>query len=169
MLNYIEECEVPLYYACRIYAPEDSKERTWTPNGFSNWNVAKTPKKGLRGHCSSDTHINAEKTWDEHKLRKKSSKLVETLVVVRVPEQIWVEAVFNLVRFLATIGLPFRRHDEKTDFTCGTVSGGIYLNTFSQLLFQIKPELFKISQRLPENAKYTSPDVQNEIVIYDYH
>ena len=101
-----------------IYAPEDSKERAWTHNGFSNWNVAKTPKKGLHSHCSSETHINAEKTWAEHKLRKMSSKLVETLVVVRVPEQrIWVEAVFTVVRFLATNGLPFRGHDEKTDFT----------------------------------------------------
>ena len=44
------------------------------------------------------------------------------------------------------------------------VSGGIYLNTFSHLLFQINPELEKISKKLPNNAKYSSPDIQNEVI-----
>ena len=32
------------------------------------------------------------------------------------------------------------------------------------MLFKIDPNLETIARRLPENAKYTSPDVQNEVV-----
>ena len=74
------------------------------------------------------------------------------------------EAVFNVVKFLSSNGLPFRGHDENTDFISGDVSGGIYLNTFSHLLFQINPELEKISKKLPNNAKYSSPDIQSEVI-----
>ena len=66
------------------------------------------------------------------------------------------EAVFNVVKFLSSNR---RGHDENTDFISGDVSGGIYLNTFSHLLFQINPELEKILKKLPNNAKYSSPDI----------
>ena len=38
------------------------------------------------------------------------------------------------------------------------------MNTFSHLLFQINPELEKISKKLPNNAKYSSPDIKNEVI-----
>ena len=66
--------------------------------------------------------------------------------------------------FLSSNGLPFRGHDENTDFISGDVSGSIYLSTFSHLPFQINPELEKISKKLPKNAKYSSPDIQNEVI-----
>ena len=87
------------------------------------------------------------------------------MVLKRIPgHKIWMEAVFNVVKFLSSNGLPFRGHDENTDFISGNVSGGIYLNTFSHLLFQINPELEEISKKLPNNAKYSSPDIQNEVI-----
>ena len=77
------------------------------------------------------------------------------MVLKRIPDHnIWMEAVFDVVKFLSSNGLPFRGHDESTDFISGDVSGGIYLNTFSDLLFQINPELEKISKKLPTNAKH---------------
>ena len=87
------------------------------------------------------------------------------MVLQRIPDHnIWMEAVFIVVKFLSSNGLPFRGHDENTDFISGDVSGGIYLNIFSHLLFQINPELEKISKKLPNNAKYSSPDIQNEVI-----
>ena len=86
---------------------------------------------------------------------------VETMVHKRIPDhKIWMEAVFNVVKFSCSNGLPFRGHDENTDF----ISGGVYLNTFSHLLFQINPDLEKISKKLSNHAKYSSPDIQNEII-----
>ena len=75
-----------------------------------------------------------------------------------------VHAVFNVVKYLACNRLPFHADEEHTDFVSGNVGGGLYLNTFSKLLFQINPELERISKRLPDNAKYSSPDIQNEVI-----
>ena len=60
-------------------------------------------------------------------------------------------------------GLPLRGDSEMTDFK-GEISGGLFLNTFGQLLFKLDPELDALARRLPVNAKYTSPDIQNEVI-----
>ena len=65
-LEYIEEHDVALCFACRIYAPYVSKERAWTHDGFNNWNIAKPTKKGLQGHSNSNSHKAVVKAWDEH-------------------------------------------------------------------------------------------------------
>ena len=41
---------------------------------------------------------------------------------------------------------------------------GLYLRTFSQLLFPLEPKWNDIHKRLPQNAKYTSPEIQNEAI-----
>ena len=38
------------------------------------------------------------------------------------------------------------------------------MNTFPQHLFQINLELEKIWKKLPNNAKYSSPDIQDEVI-----
>ena len=42
---------------------------------------------------------------------------------------------------------------------------GLFLRAFSQLMFVVDPKLQEIHKRLPNNAKYTSSDVQNEIIL----
>ena len=37
------------------------------------------------------------------------------------------------------------------------------MNTYADLVFKLKPELHEVAKRLPWKAKYTSPDVQNEV------
>ena len=39
---------------------------------------------------------------------------------------------------------------------------GLFLNTFSQLIFKVKPELKKLA--VPANAKYTSAQIQNDVI-----
>ena len=41
---------------------------------------------------------------------------------------------------------------------------GLFLRTFSHLLFPLDPELIEIHKRLPANAKYTSNDIQDEVI-----
>ena len=61
-----------------------------------------------------------------------------------MPEQrIWVE----VVRFLATNGLPFRGHEEVSDFQNENVSGGIYLNTFSKYFTLITTKIIAQGSR----------------------
>ena len=46
-----------------------------------------------------------------------------------------------------------------------TLSGdGLFLRTFSQLLFPLDPKLVEIHKKLPANAKYTSHDIQDEVI-----
>ena len=72
------------------------------------------------------------------------------MVLTRIPEhRRWVEAVFNIVKYLTVYGLPFRGHDENTDFGSESFGGGVYLNTFGDLLF-----------KLDENLK----EIQNEVI-----
>ena len=60
-------------------------------------------------------------------------------------------------------GLPLRGHIENTDFEEG-VSGGLYLNILADVIFKFRPDLLAIAKKLPKNAKYTSPDIQNKII-----
>ena len=58
--------------------------------------------------------------------------------------------------------LPLRGDTERTDFD-EEMSGGLFLNTLGHLLFKMYPKLEALARRLHDNAKYTSPDVQNEV------
>ena len=96
--------------------------------------------------------------------RERKNKTIATLVLKPVADHIiWLETVFTVVKYLGINGLPFRGHIENTDFLSEEFGGGLYLNTYSDLVFQLNPDLHEIAKRLPPNAKYTSPDVQNEV------
>ena len=68
------------------------------------------------------------------------------------------------MKYLTVYGLPFRGHDENTDFGSESFGGGVYLNTFGDLLFKLDENLKEIAEKLPANAKYTSPYIQNEAI-----
>jgi hypothetical protein len=44
------------------------------------------------------------------------------------------------------------------------LGGGLFLNIMENLVFKLRPELKDLAKTLPRNAKYLSPDIQNEIV-----
>ena len=105
------------------------------------------------------------KLYSEHSERQKKGEEVDVQVQKRVPEhREWVEAVFDVILFLTLNGLPLRGHNENTDFNSDSAEGGIFINTFTDLLFKRNPRLKKNAQRLPANAKYTSPKIQNEVI-----
>ena len=102
--------------------------------------------------------------WKEQQHRDRSDTAISTLLSRPDPEQrTWSFTVFSVVKCLVMNGLPLRGDSEMTDFK-GEISGGLFLNTFGQLLFKLDPELDALARRLPDNAKYTSPDIQNEVI-----
>ena len=88
---------------------------------------------------------------------------IMNLIQVKPGYKIWLQTIFNTTKYLVANGLPFRGHDEKTNFN-EKILGGLYLNTFGDLLFIQDPSLQKIAMNLPKNAKYTSPETQNEVI-----
>ena len=111
-------------------------------NGFSDWKHAGTGKfpkdkqskdiaSGLKGFAKqsiSCPHDEAMKRWEDHKKRSSTNLSVNTMVLQKIPEhQKWVETVFNIVRFLAVNGLPFRRDVENTDVTSEDFGWGAFI------------------------------------------
>lgn len=138
-------------YPCRVYAP--TTDTPFLKDGFKNW---KNATNSFDKHSKSVIHKSAIKSWKEHKMRETASQTVSTMVMQRIPEhQRWVEAVFLVVRFLAVNGLPLRGDDENADFSSNEFGGGLYLNTFGDLLFLFDNSLREIAKKLPNNAKYT--------------
>ena len=76
----------------------------------------------------------------------------------------YIEAVFIVIKTLVANGQTIRGHTEKTDFRNEDVSGGLFLETLSNIVFPLRPDIANAAKLLPENAKYTSPEIQNEMI-----
>ena len=146
-----------------MFSKDSTKEKTFIETGFSNWKTAMESGKGFKKHEQSEVHKRAMVTWKEKEYREKRGQTVHNLIQVRPEHKIWLKTVFNTTKYLVANGQPFRGHEENTDFD-ETISGGLYLNTFFDLLFVHDPGLQGIASQLPKNANYTSPAIQNEIV-----
>jgi hypothetical protein len=140
-----------------------TKEKTFTKSGFSNWKTAMENGKGFKKHEQSEVHICAMASWKEKEFREKRGLTVQNLIQVRPQYKIWLKTVFNTTKYLVANGLTFRGHEENANLT-QNLSGGLYLNTLSDLLFEQDPALQEIAKCLPSNAKYTSPEVQNDVI-----
>ena len=102
--------------------------------------------------------------WRSKEQREKSGKTIEaTVQKINNDHKTWLEVIFNVIRSLAADGLPLRGDDEQLDFEHG-LAGGLFLNIMENLVFKLRPELLDLAKNLPRNAKYLSPEVQNEIV-----
>ena len=121
--------------------------------------------KGYKKHELSDEHIKTFKIHAEKIARETKSKKIEWLLAKPTEDHIvWLETVFTVVKYLAVNGLPFCGHVENADFGSDNFGGGLYLNAYSDLVFKLRPDLLKIAQHLPSNAKYTGHEIQNEVI-----
>ena len=60
-------------------------------------------------------------------------------------------------------GLPFRADNECLDVDKG-LSGGHFLNTMQNLVFNLQPDKANITKKLPKNAKYITSNIQDEFI-----
>ena len=119
---------------------------------FKDWKHALESGKGLLKHSQTPDHTSAMAMWEDREKRDATNNTVKHTVVHRTSEQKqWLFTVFHVVRYLSANGLPLR-------------GDGLFLRTFSQLLFPLDPKLIKIHKRLPANAKYPSHDIQDEFI-----
>ena len=178
-MEYVADLDACVCFPCRIYSP--NSDLSFVRTGFHDWKHPRTEKapedpkpkdkdnskvKGFLRHAVSTRHQTSMKLWEEQKKISSSSSLsINTMVLTRIPEHHrWVEAVFNVVKYLTVNGLPFRGHDENTNFASESFGCAVYLNTFGNLLFKLNENLKEIAEKLPANAKYTSPHIQNEVI-----
>ena len=162
-LEYFKNVDACFCYACRVFAKDSAKEKTFTLTGFSNWKTAMESGRGFSKHQDSEVHIRAMAKWREREYRQNHGQAVKNLIKVNPQHKIWLKTVFNTAKYLVSNGQPFRGNEENTNFN-DQASGGLYLNTFTDLLFTQDPNLEEIAKQLPKNAKYTSPQLQNEVI-----
>lgn len=161
-LEYNQDMDACFCFPCRVFLA-NSSEKTFTQTGFRDWKNAKSTgnKKGLSRHEESKNHQNAMALWADKERRERENKTIRhTVSQITSEQQKWLYAVFHVTRFLAGNGLAFRGESERSI----EEGDGLYLRTFSQLLFPLEPMWSDIHKRLPQNAKYTSPEIQNEVI-----
>lgn len=156
-------------YPCRVFSSVDKcKDHTFTVTGFNCWKTATEKNKGLQKHAVSQMHINAMAQWCERETRKSSKlEVSEILCQGQIDKnRYYVTSIFDVVQFLVMNEMSFRG-DKESAAEIGDptdrLSQGKFLNLFA---YTIKKDekLRLIIPTIPENAKYTSPEIQNEIV-----
>ncbi|CAB4010742.1 Zinc finger MYM-type 1 [Paramuricea clavata] len=144
----------------QLFLPNPT-ETAFTKTGFCDWKHAKEKGKGFQQHQSSNDHLKSMEIYDERKMRNlQGSTVVASLVSLNTDQKQWLFAVFNVSRYLCANSLPFRGTNE-SDIDA---ADGLFLRAFSQLLFPLEEKWKKIQKNIPKNAKYTSPDIQNEVI-----
>lgn len=127
-------------------------------------------KNGFGRYCSAKIHITATAILEENKAQSEQGKEIHTLLG---PEQIeknryYVKHIAETVRFLALNGLVFRGsegHGPIAQVEEDVLSpDGLFINLFLHKT-ESAEKLHAIVQTIPSNASYTSPGIQNEVIV----
>ena len=165
-LEYNVNMDACFCFPCRVFLA-NSPEEIFTETGFRNWKNAKASgkkKRGLDLHADCKSHRDAMLLWvDSENRRRQSATIGQAILKITSEQQQWLLAVFNVAKFLAANGLPFRG-DEDGDLDGDGKGTGLFQCMFSQFLFQLEPKWKEVYKNLPENAQYTSPTIQNEVI-----
>ncbi|ROL48867.1 Zinc finger MYM-type protein 1 [Anabarilius grahami] len=132
--------------------------------GYRDWKHGAEKDKGFHKHASSKEHLTCLARWKEHQMRIDSGKEISTLLNSDQlgRNRYYLSALFDVVGFLAENQLPFRGSCDAFDDMAEDGSG-LFL---SLLNYTVKkdPTLSEIIKHIPRNARYTSPDLQNELI-----
>ncbi|XP_042426323.1 zinc finger MYM-type protein 1-like [Zingiber officinale] len=141
-------------------------QTTFTVDGFDKWKKVRNGKAcAFLGHMGKDNvsspHRNAEKACEDlmnqtqHISRRFDNFNDEQVATNRLR----LKAHIHVVLLLALQGIPFRGHDEKSSSS----NRGNFLE-FLDVLTMYNDELSKAIAKAPKNAKYTSHDIQKQIL-----
>ncbi|XP_042386705.1 zinc finger MYM-type protein 1-like [Zingiber officinale] len=141
-------------------------QTTFTVDGFDKWKKVRNGKAcAFLGHMGKDNvsspHRNAEKECEDlinqtqHISRRFDNFNYEQVATNRLQ----LKAHIHVVLLLALQGIPFRGHDEKS-----SSSNHANFLEFLDVLTMYNDELSKAIAKAPKNAKYTSHDIQKQIL-----
>ncbi|KAL0970564.1 hypothetical protein UPYG_G00243790, partial [Umbra pygmaea] len=132
-------------------------------SGFSNWKKALYRNGGFRDHCKSEHHRSAVFAWTQHKLViEKKNSMIESISKERekrVKEnQIYIKTIAQVLLLTAVQNISQRGHMES--------EGSDNPSNILAILDAIAQHDSLIEKRMNAhgNAKYTSKNIQNEIL-----
>lgn len=165
-LEYSKEKNGIFCYYCRQFALSSTKHSItsgtiFINQGFDSWNKALQSNRGLLQHEKSATHLSAMFTWTEKQKRSDLNKGICNLIGPNVLEmrRYYVDLIINVIRFLIENELSFRGNWDKLS----GVEGGVFMNLFKYTLSKDE-KLRNCHEIIPDHVKYTSPDIQNELI-----
>ena len=147
---------------CRFFASNFKQEETFTTTGFNNW---KKIGDKCKKHHESNIHRLADEKRKSYYLSKKAGRIDQQLdpnfrdETLINDNKTHLMTVLDVLLFCAQQEIPLRGDDESID----SLNRGNFLELFS-LLSHYNPNIKERLDRLPENAKMLSPDIQNDLL-----
>ncbi|XP_042425906.1 zinc finger MYM-type protein 1-like [Zingiber officinale] len=162
-LEFSIEKQSAFCFPCYVFDTNSAQFDTFTVTGFKNWKRVDCKNRSFKRHegDGNSRHSFAMrkrgdlKNLDQHidrRLEKQSSKQIEQ-------NRLLLKVSIESVKFLAMQGCAFRGHDESV----ASKNGGNYLELVT-LLGRMNPEIGSTLEKTSKNAKYTSPEIQREIL-----
>lgn len=176
-LEYSVEKQSAFCFQCRLFALGQGMsaavdggqiDTAFTSTGFNNWKKALEKKRGLVQHSDSICHANAFKAYSDFISGKsvdiQLSQEKERRVTLRQQaihrNRQTLGRIFDVIRFIVRLSLPFRSHDE----TDSSMNRGVFLELVKYLAANGDCILAEHLNDSAANATYMSPTSQNEMI-----
>ncbi|KAJ6644666.1 Zinc finger MYM-type protein 1 [Pseudolycoriella hygida] len=129
--------------------------------GFTNWKTAIEVGKGFSRHELSEMHLTAASRKAEKTKRIETDTSISTLVTstVLLKRRYYFKAIVKTILFLVEHHLALRGNWDKEYHE----EDGLF-NSLFDFAKERDPDLVECEKFMPSNAKYTSPEIQNEII-----
>ena len=170
-LEYSVKYDACFCYACRMFgftsnnsSGRSRPEPVFTSTGFRDWKHA-TGKSGvLTRHSNCYLHKQAELAWGQYKLNsKKGTTIAERLGSARSTtlsqNRHYVKTIAEILLLCSKQEIALRGHRESND--------SMNRGNFLEILHLVAQHDADVKHRLengPNNAMYTSPEIQNSIL-----
>ena len=166
-LEYSITKDAAFCYPCWLFgtpsASTSRPERAFTTSGFRDWKHATGSKGSLISHEKCLSHKESVIAWGQYKASTQRGSVADRLGNLR-SEQIkqnkhYMLSVCDILRFCCTQEIALRGHDESSQ----SLKRGNFLELMN-LMARHDPIVSDRLQNGPQNAKYTSPLIQNTII-----
>ena len=164
-LEYSVERDAAFCFPCRMFAPRSGRtDPAFTRNGFRDWKHATGERGSLNEHRRSATHKESVVTWEQFKLNVQHGTTIgqrlDNLGRKIVKEnRHYVKTLAEIILHCAMQDVAMRGHDESEH----SLNPGNFLSLL-KLIGGHDEVVRKRLEEGPGNAKYTAPEIQNELL-----
>jgi hypothetical protein len=164
-LEYSQSANAAFCFSCRHFPPAGKViEPAYTTVGFRNWKKAQTNQTGFPQHARSPQHNNAMIAWSDYRTIRSSANVnvlqMQSDAHVRLvaENRQYIKAIAEVLLITATQNIAQRGDSENMVDLDGN---------FLQILNLLAKHDAIIAKKMlhgPQNARYTSKDIQNELI-----
>lgn len=149
-------------FPCRIFSKHSDNQTTFISLGFKNWKKSTYNDSGLKKHDKSQDHKNCYVMWVSQKNMKTrnipsvSAQINEGHLKLIRENRKYIKQIASVLLFTGTQCIAQRGDDESVK--------SLNRGNFLELINLLDEQCGGLGQNVPQNAKYTSPQIQNEMI-----